>query len=192
MIEPYGSPCLLPLYQPDDRTRIELEREAVRLPSLVISSAAAASAVMLGAGYFTPLKGYMGLADISRVARAMQTAGGLMWPVPVANVVPAAPLPPEVRPGARIALLDPNVPGNPVLAIQQVEAIEPLTAEAQGEMAEQVFGTRDPDHPGVAAFLAMGDRVRQMLSEGTPLPPEFARPEVAQILMEHYPREAAG
>ena len=135
MIEPYGSPCLLPLYQPDDRTRIELEREAVRLPSLVISSAAAASAVMLGAGYFTPLKGYMGLADITRVARAMQTAGGLMWPVPVANIVPADQLTPEVRPGARIALLDPNVPGNPVLAIQQVEAIEPLTAEAQGEMA---------------------------------------------------------
>ena len=34
--------------------------------------------------------------------------------------------------------------------------------------------------------ILSGTKVRQMLGEGIALPPEFARPEVAEILMEYY------
>jgi sulfate adenylyltransferase len=37
-------------------------------------------------------------------------------------------------------------------------------------------------------FLS-GTKVREMLSKGEDLPPEFARPEVAKILMEYYQSE---
>jgi len=40
-----------------------LMQEAEGLPSVVISSAAAGNAVMMGGGYFTPLTGYMNVAD---------------------------------------------------------------------------------------------------------------------------------
>ena len=43
-----------------------------------------------------------------------------------------------------------------------------------------------PDHLPEDYIILSGTKVRQMLSEGITLPPEFARPEVAEILMEHY------
>ena len=35
-------------------------------------------------------------------------------------------------------------------------------------------------------ILLSGTKVRQMLGEGIAPPPEFSRPEVAQILMDYY------
>ena len=61
MIKPVGADKLLPLYIYDDSERQRLNRVAADLPSVIISSSAAANAVMLGGGYFTPLQGYMNL-----------------------------------------------------------------------------------------------------------------------------------
>ena len=47
-----------------------------------------------------------------------------------------------------------------------------------------------PDHGPEDYVILSGTRVREMLVEGTPLPPQVARPEVAQILMDYY-RDAA-
>ncbi|RLE30779.1 MAG: sulfate adenylyltransferase, partial [Acidobacteria bacterium] len=87
MIKPHGSTELKPLYVADEGRRAQLIAEAEGLPSIVVSSAAAANAVMMGGGYFNPLQGYMGLADALSVAETMHTADGLFWPVPVLNVV---------------------------------------------------------------------------------------------------------
>lgn len=89
LIAPLGADELRPLIV-DDARRGELEAEALTLPSLVMSSAAAANAVMMGAGYFTPLTGYMNHADALSVAENMRTTDGLFWPVPVVNLAGAA------------------------------------------------------------------------------------------------------
>ena len=68
MIKPHGSDQLNPLLV-DDAQRQALLQEAESLPSLLLNSAAAANAVMLGAGYFNPLTGYMNLADASECFR---------------------------------------------------------------------------------------------------------------------------
>ncbi|MGB2247565.1 MAG: sulfate adenylyltransferase, partial [Alcanivorax sediminis] len=62
MIKPHGSDSLNPRLVSAERAQ-QLLAEAESLPSLVLNSAAAANAVMLGAGYFNPLAGYMNLAD---------------------------------------------------------------------------------------------------------------------------------
>ena len=54
LIKPHGSDTLNPLYVTDDAERAALLKEAEALPSGVVSSAAAANAVMLGGGYFNP------------------------------------------------------------------------------------------------------------------------------------------
>lgn len=69
MIKPHGSDSLNPLFIQDDTARAALIEEANSLPSIIVSSADAANAVMLGAGYFNPLTGYMKKADALAVAK---------------------------------------------------------------------------------------------------------------------------
>jgi sulfate adenylyltransferase len=126
--------------------------EAQTLPSLLLNSAAAANAVMLGAGYFNPLTGYMNLEDAMSVSETMRTSDGLFWPVPVINLVEST----TVKPGDRIALRDPNVEGEPVIAIMHVTAIETVSDEEIQRMAGCIFGTQEPNHPGVSTFTSLG------------------------------------
>jgi sulfate adenylyltransferase len=154
MIKPHGSAELHPLYVADPARREALAAEAERLPSLLLNSAAAANAVMLGAGYFNPLPGYMNLADSLSVADKLQTVDGLFWPVPIVNLTTATAT--DIAAGARIALRDPNVDGHPVLAIMDVEAVEAVSDEQIDFIAEKVFRTLDPQHPGVATFKSLG------------------------------------
>ena len=156
MIKPHGSDELNPLFVYNAEQRHALVKEAESLPSILLNSAAAANAVMLGGGYFNPLTGYMNLADSLSVAEKMHTVDGLFFPVPIVNMTSES-----VAAGSRIALRDPNVEGNPVLAIMDVEAVEAVTDEQINFMAEKIFRTLDENHPGVATFTGLG---RTMLS----------------------------
>ncbi len=153
MIRPHGSDSLTPLLVEDSARRAALEAQAVKLPQLIISSAAAANAVMLGAGYFTPLAGFMNKADALSVATDMRTSDGLFWPVPVLNLVADGR---GITVGSQIALRDPNISGDPVIAIQKVEAVEELTDEEIDLITQKVYRTVDPEHPGVATFTSLG------------------------------------
>ena len=153
MIKPHGADALAPRYVANETERRALLSEAEFLPSILLNSAAAANAVMLGAGYFTPLTGYMNLADAMKVATDMHTTDGLFWPVPVLNLTANVD---GIDVNRRIALRDPNVAGNPVMAVMEVTAIEEASEEQLDTMTESVFGTLDEVHPGVATFRNLG------------------------------------
>ena len=159
MIKPHGAETLTPLYVSDDAQRAELTKEAEQLPSVLVSSGAAASAVMLASGYFTPLTGYMNIDEAINVASDMKLLNGLFWPVPILNIVPDDQLSEAVKNAERIAVRDPNVEGNPPLAVMTVSAIEKLSPEQKQLIIERTFGTTDPEHPGVPAFADVGDNV---------------------------------
>ncbi len=153
MIKPHGSDQLQPLFVYDPDQHRALAHEAESLPSMMLSSAAAANAVMMGSGYFNPLTGYMNLADALSVAEHMKTTSGLFWPVPVMNLTSDIS---AIKGQKRIALRDPNVEGNPVLAVMDVAAIEEVSEDQMRLMTEKVYRTTDPKHPGVAAFNSAG------------------------------------
>ncbi len=155
MIKPHGSDVLQPLYVSDDAAREQLLKEAETLPSLLLNSAAAANAVMLGAGYFNPLQGYMNLADALAVAENMHTTDGLFWPVPVVNLTQDT----SIANGARVALRDPNVEGHPILGIMDVTNVEAVTDSQIATMASQIFGTDNNSHPGVSTFTQLGNQL---------------------------------
>ena len=156
MVKPHGSGELQPLFVRDEGKRQTLLEEAENLPQLLLNSAAAANAVMLGGGYFSPLPGYMNVADAISVAEEMHTTAGLFWPVPCLNVCADSS---AIDGAERIALRDPNLPGHPVLAVQDVTSIETLSDDQMALITEKVFGTLDRNHPGVATFTASGNRL---------------------------------
>jgi sulfate adenylyltransferase len=61
---------------------------------------------------------------------------------------------------------------------------------AYSKKLNKVVMMRDaPGHAPEDFVQLSGTKVRAMLSAGEPLPPEFARPEVAAILMRYYQQE---
>ena len=153
LIAPHGSDSLNPLFIEDSSQRDDLLNSSKDMPQLLLNSAAAANVVMLGAGYFTPLSGFMNKKNAISVANDMLTTEGLFWPVPIINLTKDAK---NIKIGDEIALLDPNMQGNPVIAIQQVSAIESLSDDEIIAMADKIFGTTDKNHPGVVNFLSLG------------------------------------
>ena len=156
MIKPHGSDTLIPLYVEDEAVRKQLEQEAETLPSILLNSAAASNVVMLGAGYFTPLTGFMNVADTISVAHNMQTSNGLFWPTPISNLTHDTT---QIESAKRIALRDPNVEGAPIIAIQDIDAIEELNKEQIAAITKIIYGTTDSNHPGAATFMSLGNKV---------------------------------
>jgi len=154
LIAPHGSDTLKPLYIKDSSQRTTIIEASANMPKLLLNSAAAANAVMLGAGYFTPLEGYMDKKNAMSVAENMLTEDGLFWPVPIINLSKDVD---GLKVGDEVALLDPNVTDTPVIAIQKISAIEKLADEEIKYMANKIFGTTELDHPGVANFMDLGN-----------------------------------
>jgi len=154
LVKPHGSDELNPLFVYDTAENEALQKEAEGLASIVVSSATAANAVMLGGGYFNPLTGYMNKADALSVAKDMKTTSGLFWPTPILNLVKDAG---QIKAGERIALKDPNVEGNPIFAVMDVVAIEEFSDADMALISKKVYAPRDGEaHPGVEAFNAQG------------------------------------
>ena len=155
LVAPHGSDILKPLIIKDKSEKDNIIAQSKKLHQLKLNSAAAANAVMLAAGYFTPLEGYMNKKDALSVSENMVTTNGLFWPVPIINLTKEDIT--GVSVGDEIALLDPNVEGNPVLAIQRIETIEKISDEDLSLMAKNIFGTNDIEHPGVKNFTSLGN-----------------------------------
>ncbi len=153
MIKPVGSDELKPLFVYDPDTHHRLMHEAEDLPSVVVSSQAAGNAAMMGGGYFTPLTGFMNVADAMGTCESMRMTSGAFFPVPVMCLLDNVD---AVKDAKRIALRDPNTEGNSVLAVMDVEAIEQVSEEQMAFMTDKVYRTDDSEHPGVAAFNGQG------------------------------------
>ncbi len=153
MIKPIGSDELKPCFVEDADQRQALAQEAESLPSITISSQAAGNAVMMGAGYFNPLQGFMNVADAMGAAEKMTLTDGSFFPVPVMCLVKDTA---AIGDAKRIALRDPNITGEPVLAIMDITAIETVSDEQMAAMTQKVYRTEDPEHVGVAAFNGQG------------------------------------
>ena len=122
------------------------------LPSLAVRDQIARECVNLAYGFFSPLEGFMGQADVDAVVRTMTLTSGYIWSMPIVlDLSPAELERLGVKPGEALLLTYQQQP----LAVLEVEEIY---AYDKAFLAHQVYGTTDPAHPGVSRTAAYQDR----------------------------------
>ncbi len=123
-----------------------LREEAVHLPSIDLRERQLYDLELLLTGAFSPLRGFMGREDYTRVCKEMRLADGTLWPMPIMLDIDADAAG-DIAAGDRVALRHPE---GMVLAVMTVsDRWEPdLKAEAKA-----VFGSTDDAHPGVFQLL---------------------------------------
>ena len=124
---------------------------AARLPRLPVNEQIAREAINLAYGVFSPLDGFMGQADLDSVVRSMRLSNGLVWSIPIILDVSTsewAAL--SAAPGRQVLLTHQEQP----LAILDVSEVFSYN---KTNMAQHVYGTTDPDHPGVARTMGLQD-----------------------------------
>ena len=121
------------------------------LPRLAVSEQIAREAINLSYGVFSPLDGFIGRADLDSVVRNTRLANGLVWSIPIIlDVSPSDWAATGVTVGGRVLLTHQDQP----LAVLEVTEVFSYDKTV---MAENVYGTIDPDHPGVARTMALED-----------------------------------
>jgi sulfate adenylyltransferase len=169
LIQPHGSEFLKPLLLPEDLRSQELQR-AKDLKKIPMSSCEVCDLLLLSMGAYTPLYGFMGEADWQGVCEDMKLANGLFWPIPITVSVEQS-LADQLELGEEAALVDgetQQIMG--LLTVENKYSPDPIL------QCEQVFGTTDESHPGVAKVIAqppinLGGSVK-VVEEGW-MPKEF-------------------
>ncbi|MBI4343341.1 MAG: sulfate adenylyltransferase, partial [Candidatus Omnitrophica bacterium] len=131
----------------EGRERETWLQKAPGLPTIELDAWALSDIEMIAIGGFSPLQGFLGKRDYEGVVRQRRLAGGLVWTIPVTLAV--------TREQAKTCADDValTVSGATVAILHLEETYTPdKTVEAQ-----QVFGTTDASHPGVARLQAAGE-----------------------------------
>ena len=116
------------------------------MPELALTARNLCDLELLTNGAFSPLQGFLGKADYDSVCEKMRLSSGDLWPMPIQLDIPHE-LAEKLSTGDTLELRDPE---GVLLARQTVEDLWEPDREAE---AEAVFGTTDPNHPGVAHLL---------------------------------------
>jgi sulfate adenylyltransferase len=142
LIPPHGG-SLISLVVNDARGA-ELRAASQAWPSWDLTPRQLCDLELLANGGFSPLTGFMTRRDYDAVCETMRLANGTLWPMPITLDVPEA-FAGTLAAGHQIALRDPE---GVMLAVLHVEDIWTPDKDAE---ARRVFGTNNPEHPGVAA-----------------------------------------
>ena len=144
LIEPHGG-ALIDLMV--DEAAAEVLKEASRdYPSLDLGDRQICDLELLINGGFSPLTGFMTQAEYDGVCKDMRLPDGTLWPMPIVLDV-TEEFGATLEAGTRLALRDAE---GVMLAVLNVEDV--WTPDRAVE-AQLVFGTTNPEHPGVNELL---------------------------------------
>ncbi len=129
--------------------KAEFLDKADHLPRIQLDERAVSDLVMIAIGGFSPLTGFMGQADYTRVVNEMHLANGLAWAIPVTLSVDEAVAAP-LQAGGLVRLDDST--GRFVGVLQLTEK---YTYDKMHE-ALHVYRTNEEKHPGVAVVYKQG------------------------------------
>ncbi len=125
----------------------ELQAASVDWPSWSLTGRQICDLELLLNGGFSPVRGFLGRTDYESVVKGLRLADGTLWPIPITLDV-TEELAESLTQGDRLALRDPE---GVMLAVIHVDELFRPDREAE---AAGVYGTANPEHPGVAQVLA--------------------------------------
>ena len=169
-IEPHGGE-LVDRMAPEEQ-RDELLRRAEEFTKVVLGPRALSDLEMISTGVFSPLTGFMVGEDYESVVETMRLKNGLIWSLPITLPVSEEEAN-DIRVGEDIALADGT---GRILATMIVEDRYSYDKEHE---AQEVFGTTNAEHPGVAAVyrqkdVLIGGEVTLLVDDPNPKPfPEY-------------------
>ncbi|MBI5710692.1 MAG: bifunctional sulfate adenylyltransferase/adenylylsulfate kinase [Candidatus Eisenbacteria bacterium] len=144
MIRPHGGQLVDLLA--DEARAAELKSHSREWVSWDLTGRQLCDLELLMNGGFSPLRGFLGRSDYERVRDEMRLASGTLWPIPVTLDV-TEEVARRLEPGSTLALRDAE---GVMLAALRVGDVWKPDRELE---AEQVFGARRPEHPGVEYLL---------------------------------------
>jgi sulfate adenylyltransferase len=133
-----------PVLYVDESLRRRLEAEP--LPEWVVTPRQLADLELLLEGGFAPLGGFLTEAEYRSVLERMRLPDGRLWTIPITLDLPEERAR-ALGAGARLLLREPE--GMPLAVLEIADLYRP----DRREEARAVYGTVDPDHPGVRRLL---------------------------------------
>jgi sulfate adenylyltransferase len=144
LIEPHGGVLIDLLVRGQEAE--DLKAASRDWPSWDLTPRQLCDLELLISGGFSPLRGFLGRADYEGVRDQMRLADGTLWTMPITLDV-SEEFARSLQPNTRVALRDPE---GVMLAVLDVDEIWQPDRNAE---AEAVFGTNNPEHPGVGYLL---------------------------------------
>ena len=169
-IEPHGGE-LVDRMAPEEQ-RDELLQRAEEFTKIILGPRALSDLEMISAGVFSPLTGFMVSEDYESVVETMRLKNGLVWSLPITLPVSEKEAD-DIRVGEEVALADGT---GRILATMILEDRYSYDKEHE---AQEVFGTTNAEHPGVAAVyrqkdVLLGGEVTLLVDDPNPKPfPEY-------------------
>jgi len=148
MILPHGG-RLVDRILKGDKKDCDLDK-VKEMPRLTLDSESISDVENIATGVYSPLQGFLGKEDYRNVLNQMRLANDLPWTVPIVLDVSREQAA-RWKEGEEILLVTES--GQPV-ALFTLEEKYDFSKE---ELADKVYQTTDPKHPGVAKALAMKD-----------------------------------
>src|SRR5215211_8537885 len=122
---------------------------AANAPRVTLSEVGMADLVMIATGAYSPLTGFLGQADYTRVVNEMRLADGTLWSIPI--TLPVSESRAEMlRDGEPVGLYAPDGRLVGLLDLRERYSYD------QRHEAEQVYRTTAQEHPGVARLYNQG------------------------------------
>lgn len=148
MIRPHGGKLVSRYCSPEELP--ELEKKALRLPTIVLKPPEVSDLEMISCGAMSPLKGFMCREEYESVVKDMHFRNGLPWSLPVVLGVDEE-VGRKLKRGSEACLA--SAKGEP-LAILKIGDKYKIDKRREAKL---VFRTEDEAHPGVAILYRRGE-----------------------------------
>ncbi|MEK7510279.1 MAG: sulfate adenylyltransferase [Patescibacteria group bacterium] len=148
MILPHGGTLTQRIAGSQERNEIETQQD--ELGTLVLTQEEVCDVQNIAKGVYSPLTGFLRREELDGVVKNMRLPSGIVWPIPMVLSVTEEEYHRDIGTRRNLLLVDQN--RYPIALLRDVEVF----SYEKDVFVENVFGTKDKAHPGVANLYGMG------------------------------------